>query len=60
MGWVGKDLKDRPVPPSGRDTYHESRMLKAPTNLNYRKFRHFLSQGVHRVVTNCEYLLKQR
>jgi len=36
MVWVGRDLKDHLVPtPSaiGRDTFHYTRLLKAPSNL---------------------------
>uniref|UniRef100_A0A8C3JV61 Uncharacterized protein n=1 Tax=Calidris pygmaea TaxID=425635 RepID=A0A8C3JV61_9CHAR len=35
MVWVGKGLKDHPVPPPalGRDTSHHTRLLQAPSNL---------------------------
>ena len=32
MVWVGKDLSSKP-PTLGRDTFHQTRLLKAPSNL---------------------------
>ena len=34
MAWVGRDLRDHPAPPTmGRDTFHYTRLLKAPSSL---------------------------
>jgi len=35
MIWVGRDFKDYlvPTPAMGRDTFHQTRLLKAPSSL---------------------------
>ena len=42
MVWAGRGLKDHPVqtsPAMGRDTFHSTRLLKAPSTLALNTFR---------------------